>query len=111
MLNKIQLIGRITHDLDKQYLNVNNEQIPKIDFSLAVNHTKDKVNYIPCVTFRTIAENMNKYLQKGSKIYLEGTLDIQKYTTKEGQKKTNTKVIVHNVIFLDNKTKEDTLPF
>ncbi|MBS2126634.1 single-stranded DNA-binding protein ['Fragaria x ananassa' phyllody phytoplasma] len=111
MLNKIQLIGRITHDLDKQYLNVNNEQIPKIDFPLAVNHTKEKVQFIPCVVFRTQAENLHKYLHKGSKIYLEGTLSIQKYTTKEGQKKTNTKVIVHNVIFLDNKPQTDNLPF
>ncbi|AYJ01086.1 single-stranded DNA-binding protein [Candidatus Phytoplasma ziziphi] len=110
MLNKVQLIGRITHDLDKQYLKVNNEQVPKIDFQLAVNQNKDKVQYIPCVVFRTQADNMKKYLHKGSKIYLEGTLSVQKYTNNEGQKKTNTKVIVHNVIFLDNKPQE-TLPF
>ncbi|GAK74264.1 single-stranded DNA-binding protein, partial ['Chrysanthemum coronarium' phytoplasma] len=36
MLNNVQLIGRITHDLEKQYINSNNEQIPKIDFQLAV---------------------------------------------------------------------------
>ncbi|MDV3201799.1 MAG: single-stranded DNA-binding protein, partial [Candidatus Phytoplasma australasiaticum] len=29
MLNKVQLIGRLTHDLEKQYLNSNNEQITK----------------------------------------------------------------------------------
>ncbi|KOR75279.1 single-stranded DNA binding protein [Candidatus Phytoplasma pruni] len=104
MLNTVQLIGRITHDLDKQYLKVNNEQIPKIDFQLVVNQGKDKVQYIPCVVFRTQAENFHKYLHKGSKIYLEGTLSVQKYTNNEGQKKTHTKVIVHKVIFLDNKS-------
>ncbi|KOR75617.1 single-stranded DNA-binding protein [Candidatus Phytoplasma pruni] len=111
MLNNVQLIGRITHDLEKQYINSNNEQIPKIDFQLAVNQTKDKVQYIPCVVFRTQAENFHKYLHKGSKIYLKGTLSIQKYTNNEGQKKTNTKVIVHKVIFLDNKSQTDNLPF
>ncbi|WP_373402963.1 single-stranded DNA-binding protein [Candidatus Phytoplasma solani] len=39
------------------------------------------------------------------KIYVEGTLSIQKYTTNEGQSRTNTKVIIQNVIFLDNKPK------
>ncbi|MEC4559239.1 MAG: single-stranded DNA-binding protein ['Conium maculatum' witches'-broom phytoplasma] len=111
MLNKVQLIGRITHDLEKQYLTVDNEQIPKIDFQVAVNQTKDKVQFIPCVVFRNQAENLHKYLNKGSKIYLEGTLSIQKYTNNEGQKKTTTKVIVHNVIFLDNKPQTDNLPF
>ncbi|WAN63343.1 Single-stranded DNA-binding protein [Candidatus Phytoplasma rubi] len=39
------------------------------------------------------------------------TSKVQKYTNNEGQKKTNTKVIVHNVIFLDNKPQTDNLPF
>ncbi|MEC4559020.1 MAG: single-stranded DNA-binding protein ['Conium maculatum' witches'-broom phytoplasma] len=110
MLNKVQLIGRITHDLEKKYLTVENEQIPKIDFNLAINN-KDKVQFIPCVVFRTQAENCHKYLHKGSKVYLEGTLSIQKYTNNEGQKKIITKVIVNNVIFLDNKPQTDNLPF
>ncbi|XFE94735.1 hypothetical Protein psc5_00260 [Candidatus Phytoplasma solani] len=29
MLNKVQLIGNIAHDLEKQYINSNNEQIPR----------------------------------------------------------------------------------
>ncbi|AYJ01452.1 single-stranded DNA-binding protein [Candidatus Phytoplasma ziziphi] len=111
MLNNVQLIGRITHDLKKEYIQSNNEQVPKIDFQLAVNQTKDKVQYIPCVVFRTQAENFHKYLHKGAKIYVEGILSVQKYTNNEGQKKTNTKVIVHKVIFLDNKSQTDNLPF
>ncbi|BAD04481.1 MAG: single-stranded DNA-binding protein [Candidatus Phytoplasma asteris] len=109
MLNKVQLIGRIIHDLEKQYINSNNEQIPKIDFQLAVN-LKEITQFIPCVVFRKQAENMKKYLHKGSKIYLEGLLSIQKYTNNEGQTKINTKVILQNVIFLDNKP-QTTLPF
>ncbi|ABC65310.1 single-stranded DNA binding protein [Aster yellows witches'-broom phytoplasma AYWB] len=104
MLNKVQLIGNISHNLEKQYINSNNEQIPKIDFNLAINN-KDKVQYIPCVVFRNQAENMSTYLKKGSKIYAEGALLIQKYTTNEGKTRTTTKVIIQNVIFLDNKSK------
>ncbi len=66
MLNKVQLIGNIAHNLEKQYINSNNDQIPKIDFNLAINN-KDKVQYIPCVVFRNQAENMSTYLNKGSK--------------------------------------------
>ncbi|PWV43961.1 MAG: single-stranded DNA-binding protein ['Brassica napus' phytoplasma] len=104
MLNKVQLIGNITHDLEQQYINTNEGQIPKIDFSIAIN-TKDKTQFIPCVIFRNQAENMSMYLHKGSKVYLEGTLSIEKYTNNEGENKTATKVIVQKVIFLDNKDK------
>ncbi|MGL9687723.1 MAG: single-stranded DNA-binding protein, partial [Candidatus Phytoplasma sp. TWB_XP] len=64
MLNKVQLIGNITHDLEPTYINTNEGQIPKLDFQLAVN-IKDKVNFIPCVIFRTQADNMFTYLHKG----------------------------------------------
>ncbi|MDC9032162.1 single-stranded DNA-binding protein [Columbia Basin potato purple top phytoplasma] len=83
MLNKVQLISRFSHDLEQQYINSNNKQIPKIDFQLALN-MKDKAQFIPCVIFRKQAENMKKYLHKGSKFYLEGMLSIQKYTNNEG---------------------------
>ena len=105
MLNKVQLIGNITHDLEQQYINTNEGQIPKINFQLAVK-LKDTTQFIPCVVFRNQAENMNKYLYKGSKIYVEGSLSIEKYTNNDGENKTSTKVIVQKVIFLDSKNKD-----
>lgn len=110
MLNKVQLIGRLSHDLEKQIVHSQNGQISKVDFQLAINsNSKDKTTqFIPCVAFRNQADNIKKYLHKGSKIYLEGSLAIQKYTNNEGQTKTNTKVILQNVIFLDNKPQENS---
>nr|WP_015083749.1 single-stranded DNA-binding protein [Candidatus Phytoplasma tritici]AFW98266.1 single-stranded DNA-binding protein [Candidatus Phytoplasma tritici] len=104
MLNKVQLIGNITHDLEQQYINTNEGQIPKVNFQLAVNN-KDKTQFIPCVVFRNQAENMDKYLHKGSKVYVEGYLSIERYTNNEGENKTSTKVNVQKVIFLDNKNQ------
>jgi single-strand DNA-binding protein len=105
MLNKVQLIGNITHELEKQYINSKNEQIPKIDFNLAINN-KDRVQFVPCVVFHHQAENMSTYLHKGSKIYAEGNLYIQKYTNNTGQMRTTIKVIIQNIIFLDKKTNK-----
>lgn len=104
MLNKVQLIGRITHDLDIKQISTFNGEIPKLDFQIAVNN-KDKVQFIPCVIFRKQAENMSIYLHKGSKVYLEGSLSIEKYTNNDNENKTAIKVIVKNVIFLDSKDK------
>ncbi|GAK74207.1 single-stranded DNA-binding protein ['Chrysanthemum coronarium' phytoplasma] len=104
MLNKVQLIGNITHDLEPTTINTNEGEISKLDFSIAVNN-KDKVNFIPCVIFRNQADNMFMYLHKGSKIYVEGSLSVERYTNSDGENKTSTKVIVQRVIFLDSKDK------
>lgn len=110
MLNKVQIIGRITHDLKKEYLQVKGASIPKIDFQIAVNNEKDKVQFLPCVVFRTQAENCYKYLHKGSLIYLEGIITINQYTNKEGEKRFATKIIGNRVVFLDSKPKENKEP-
>lgn len=118
MLNKIQLIGFITHDLKKEYIKVDNSyngenEISKVGFQLAINsHNKDKEPlFINCVSFREQAKNLFKYLGKGSKVYIEGKLSIKKYITKENEKKTSVIVNVSNVIFLDNKiNKKDDKP-
>ncbi|PWV43539.1 MAG: single-stranded DNA-binding protein ['Brassica napus' phytoplasma] len=104
MLNKVQLIGNITHDLEPKIINTMEGDISKLDFQIAVN-IKDKTQFIPCVIFRTQADNMFMYLHKGSKVYVEGSLSVEKYINSEGENKTSTKVIVKKVIFLDNKDK------
>ncbi|MCX2955925.1 MAG: single-stranded DNA-binding protein, partial [Candidatus Phytoplasma australiense] len=38
MLNKVQLIGNITHDLNPTLINANEGPIPKLDFQIAVNN-------------------------------------------------------------------------
>ncbi len=105
MLNRAQIIGHITHDLKKEYFNLNQEQVAKINFQVAINYGKNKeqVQFIPCVGYRLQAENICKYLHKGSKVYLEGKILVQKYTNNEGQNCISTKIMVQNVVFLDNK--------
>ncbi|MDV3198417.1 MAG: single-stranded DNA-binding protein [Vigna little leaf phytoplasma] len=110
MLNKIQLIGYLTHDLTIQYLNINNEQIPKLDFQLAVK-SKETTQFIPCVAFRKLAEHLHQYLHKGSRIYVEGTLNVQRWTNQRNEKQIKVKVIVSKVIFLDQKLPENAATF
>ncbi|MBP5835835.1 single-stranded DNA-binding protein [Candidatus Phytoplasma meliae] len=112
MLNNVNLIGRITHDLKLEKININNEQISKISLSLAVDDGKDKNGkhkpiFIPCVIWRKQAESLIKYKGKGSLLHITGKLNIQKYN-KDGQDKIFTSVNVQSVLFLDPKTKDDT---
>jgi single-strand DNA-binding protein len=80
MLNKIMLIGNLGRDPE---LNVTAEGTPVTKFSLAVNRkyktqtgqTREETEWFQIVVWRQLAENCERYLHKGSKVYVEGRLD------------------------------------
>ena len=77
---------------------------------LAVKDTfkKDTTYFHNFTAFGKAAETMANYLQKGSKILIEGQLTQSSYE-KDGQKRTTTEVIVDRFEFLDSK-KSDNAP-
>lgn len=108
MLNTVQLIGRVARELKLEHVQSKGDQIAKVDFTLAVNHhqKQENVDFIPCVVFRTQAENLFKYIKKGSKIFVSGKISINNYTDKNGDKRSTTKVIAQQILYLDNKPKD-----
>src|SRR5260221_4664394 len=89
MLNKIMLIGNLGRDPE---LNVTSDGTAVTKFSLAVSRTyktasgerRDETEWFNIVTWRGLAETCERYLHKGSKVYIEGRLTQRKYTDKEG---------------------------
>ena len=77
MLNKIMLIGNLGRDPE---LTVTNEGVPVTKFSLAVNRNvktpagerKEETDWFNIVAWRQLAEICERYLHKGSKVYIEG---------------------------------------
>jgi single-strand DNA-binding protein len=109
MLNKIMLIGNLGRDPE---LNVTAEGTPVTKFSLAVNrtyksHTGDKreeTEWFNIVAWNKLAEICERYLHKGSKVYIEGRLTQRKYTDKEGTQRTSVEVIASDMKMLDSKS-------
>ena len=89
MLNKIMLIGNVGKDPELQ---VTSEGTPFTRFSLAVNRSYksssgekvEETEWFNIVAWRQLAEICERYLHKGSKVYIEGRLAQRKYTDKEG---------------------------
>jgi len=79
MLNKTMLIGNLGKDPE---LNVTSDGPPVTKFSLAVNRRykgsngeqKEETEWFNIVTWRSLAEICERYLHKGSKVYVEGRL-------------------------------------
>src|SRR6266700_6480588 len=109
MLNKIMLIGNLGRDPELQ---VTSDGTPFTRFSIAVNRntktsTGEKVEeteWFNVVTWRQLAEICERYLHKGSKVYLEGRLSQRKYTDRESVQRTSVEVIASDMEMLSPKT-------
>ncbi|MFT3826726.1 MAG: single-stranded DNA-binding protein [Chitinophagaceae bacterium] len=111
-VNRVMLIGNLGRDPDVQYLEGN---IAVAKFPLATTETfKDRAGKLisqtewhTVVLWRGLAELAQKYLHKGSLVYIEGRLRTRSWEDKDGNKKFATEVVGDNLIMLDKRT--DTL--
>lgn len=109
-MNKVILIGRLTAKPELKYTSSN---IAVTSFNLAVDRppkedgTKD-TDFIEIRVWRKQAENVCKYLDKGSLVAIEGRVQTEKFTTKDGENRYKTLVIAERVMFLNSKKKEET---
>jgi len=120
--NKVFLMGNLTRNPELNYLP---SQTAVVNFGLAVNRKnkdKDETLFIDCTAFAGQAENINKYLKKGSSVFIEGRLSKDQWTAQDGTKKEKFKVVVLNAQFLGGtngasrtkskeKTLDDEMPF
>ena len=106
-LNKVMLIGHLGKDPEMSYTP---SGIAVCKFTLATNdgYKGDDGNWIDrtewhnITVWRKLAEICSQYLKKGSKIYLEGKLQTDSYE-KDGKKNYFTKIVMNEMVMLDNK--------
>lgn len=114
-VNRVTLIGNLGKDPDVQYLEGN---IGVAKFSLATTETyKDRggklvsqTEWHTVVLWRGLADLAQKYLHKGSLVYIEGRLRTRSWEDKEGNKKFATEVVGDNLIMLDKRGEGHGIP-
>src|SRR5438552_10238573 len=108
-VNRVMLIGNLGKDPDVQFLEGN---IGVAKFPLATTETfKDRsgklvsqTEWHTVVLWRGLAELAQKYLAKGSLVYIERRLRTRSWEDKEGNKKFATEVVGDNLIMLDKRS-------
>ena len=108
-VNRVMLIGNLGKDPDVQFLEGN---IAVAKFPLATTETfKDRsgklvsqTEWHTVVLWRGLAELAQKYLHKGSLVYIEGRLRTRSWEDKESNRKFATEVVGDNLIMLDKRT-------
>lgn len=108
-MNKVILMGRLVRNPEIKY-SAGAEQKAVAKFTLAVDRRYKKdgeqsADFIPCTAFGKIAEFIEKYLRKGTKIALEGHWQTGSYE-KDGHKVYTNDCIVESIEFAESKKSE-----
>lgn len=109
-LNKVTLIGNLGKDPDIQTLE-GNVKVAKCSLATTETYkdtngqTKTLTDWHSLILWRGMADLAEKYLHKGSLVYVEGKLKTRSYTDREGINRNVTEIIAENVLLLDKKTE------
>ena len=109
-MNKVILIGNLTRDPE---LTETPSGVPVCRFAIAVSRDyadsqgNRETDFFNITTWRGKAESCGKYLKKGNKVAVCGSLQNRSYEDKDGIKRTVTDVIASDVEFLTPKQSEE----
>jgi single-strand DNA-binding protein len=102
-VNKVILVGNLGKDPEVRRMTSGE---PVVNLSLATSESwrdkasgerKEKTEWHRVVIFnKNLADVAEKYLKKGSKVYVEGQLQTRKWTDKDGQEKYSTEVVLQH---------------
>jgi single-strand DNA-binding protein len=108
-INKVTLIGNLGKDPETRYM-PNGGAVTNV--TLATSETwKDKntgeqqerTEWHRVVFFNRLAEIAGEYLNKGSKVYIEGSLRTRKWQGQDGQDRYTTEIVANEMQMLDSR--------
>lgn len=108
MINRTILVGRLTKDPEVKYTSSN---IPYARFTIAVNRTfagpngEREADFISCIVWRRQAENLARFVRKGSLVGVEGRIQTGRYDDRDGNTVFTTDVVCDSVQFLEPKSQ------
>ena len=107
-LNNVTLMGRLAADPE---LKTTQSGVSVTSFSIAVDRKyqpkgeEKKADFIDCVAWRSTADFICKYFQKGTMIGIEGEIQTRTYQDKDGKNRKATEILVANVSFCGSKSE------
>lgn len=106
-MNRVTLVGRITQDAELKETRNGNQLAT---FAVAVSERMrnsdgewdEKTHFFDCVRFGNV-ERLVGFLQKGTKVGVDGRLSQNRWETQDGQKRSTVQVIVHEIEFMEKR--------
>ncbi len=111
MINSVVIMGRLTFDPE---LRTTPSGVSVVRFQVACdrNYQKSgeerKADFIDVTAWRQTAEFISRYFRKGSMIAIEGSIQTDNYTDRDGNKRKTVQVVANNVSFCGSKAESGT---
>lgn len=110
MLNQIVLVGRIVANPE---IEKSEEGKGRSQITLAVPRSYKNADgeydtdFVDCVLWGGIAENVTEYCKKGDLVGIKGRVQTNTYENKDGEKKKNMQVVAEKVTFLSSSRNKE----
>ena len=112
-VNKVILIGNLGRDPEIKYTPSGD---PVCNFSIATSESwtdkggtrQERAEWHNIVVWRKLAEICQRYLTKGSKVYIEGRIQSREYDAKDGSKRRVTEIVAVQMVMLGSGKQEPT---
>lgn len=111
MINSVVIMGRLTYEPE---LRATPSGVSVVRFQVAVDRSyqkageERKTDFIDVTAWRQTAEFVSKYFRKGSMIAVEGSIQTDNFTDKDGNKRKSVQVVASNVSFCGSKAESGT---
>ena len=108
-MNSVELVGRLVADPELRYTQDNRAYVRvtiAVDRGISKEDKeagKQSADFISCIFWNKTAENLAKYMKKGSQIGITGKLRTGSYEAQDGTTRYTTDVVADNVRFLSSK--------
>ncbi len=109
-MNKVFLIGNLTRDPE---LTETGGGVSVCHFAIAVNRSytsqdgERQTDFFNITAWRGLADTVARYVKKGSKVAVSGSIQIRNYEDNQGQRRTAVDVIAQDVEFLTAKNSDN----
>lgn len=110
-MNKVFLIGNLVRDPE---VRATQSGISVCNFTVAVNRRFKKENgeqetdFLNVIAWRQLAELCGKYLAKGRKVAVTGSIQTRTYEAKDGSKRTAWDIVADEVEFLTTQNQQSS---
>lgn len=113
-MNKVFLIGNLTKDPE---MRSTQSGVAVCNFSIAVNRRfrnpqteQQETDFLNIIAWRQLAELCSKYLAKGRKVAVTGSIQTRTYEAKDGSKRTAWDIVADEVEFLTPQNQQSGTP-
>ena len=108
-INKVILIGNLGADPEIRYTQ-SQQAVANLRLATSeswtdrnTNERRERTEWHRVVCFRRLAEICGEYLRKGSKVYIEGSLQTRSWEAQDGQTRYSTEVVARDMQMLDSR--------